>query len=1535
MNSYPQKTVVARPKSLCPSGRSSPRLLGVLLALLVTVVLSATAKAANWVVVSRSIVSESCPNGAIDPGETNRVSFVIKNDTDTVYEEVQVRLRPNSGNVDFVLDGFTGKTTVDKRANLTVEFSFRAKGACGETLTATLDVKAKTSDGNGTVVFGGDKTFQLGRTTDTTYPFSGGAITINDRAQPDNDAHGKASPYPSTLTVANVPNQTGLTGERVSKVTVTLRNLTHGFSPDISAVLVSPWGQKVLLMRNAGNGAVGGIDVTLDSGASSSLPLNGPLFTGSFKPTDNEPGDANLPDVAGPYSTDLGSFNINAAQADQNGGQFRNPNGDWKLYVQDTQNGSSGTIGGWDLRITTSKIVCCGAGETFPTITTVIDGNPEPRIDEVVENEDALYVDNDPPPSQSPVDLRSPIKAFQVNDLETAAGSLTVTATSGNQNIIKDSNLRIKGSGVDRTIEFKPEANANGNVGITVRVTDGTSRSSTATFNLKVNSINDTPAVSEIRGVKVPRGTATAPISFTVGDVETQSDFLVPTVQSVSDTSVLGPGNVFFGGSGPNRTVQVFPANPGASGTQGAADITVRVSDLDGGFTDRSFRVDFSLAPGQPTITPLAASSTDEDTPKDIGFTVTSTVGTSAGSLQVTRTSSNQNLVPVGNITINGSGSDRTIHIVPAADRNSGLQRQPPGAGTTDITITVTDPGNGASSSTTFTFTVNPKNDAPTISVVADQTISEDSNTGELAFTVGDQETPASSLTVSADSSNTALVDAGGISLSGSGANRSIKVTPIANAFGRTTITVRVSDDGDNGDAPKSTTRNFVVTVNGVNDAPVITQAQQPGQTVVNLAGNDTDSPVVVTINEDLVDGGHPDGQFVDGDASKGVIEQTVSLLGITAGAGDEREQTVSLAASVDRSDIISSVRFDTSNGKTDDKVKSPNTGTTLIYRPARNASGTAIVTLVLTDNGVGGNGVNVLSTVRKFKIVVKAINDAPSFADVTKKTIPRRNPTAIPIDISDVETPKAFLKVTATSSDNSLIKDANIVVDPNRNFITVTPEDVVIGTPPPTTTITVRVEDLGATNSEDGNSDPAAQPKAISRSFVVEVANVLPPTVTLARDSDTINEDDLTGNTLIVGDNNPISDANMTVSVSSDNLVLVPATSIALGPFAVGTPPAGQANGATKQIIIDPADNQSGTANISIRVTDSEGLSVIRTYRLTVLPVEDAPSISVRTSTASDTKWTFPSGQPPVFNTKEDANPVRDEKTDSKLIEISVSDPETPNNITLSASSKVPTTTTDSPVIPPGNITIGGTGGTRTLTIVPAPNKNGTARITVTATDGAGLNSSAIFDVNVAAINDPPTMDAVSNITVDEDSGEFVVALKNIGPGPEEGGIQQVVDILVTEKNKGSDPATHTVIDLVNNGSDYADGSTTYNLRIRPKANASGTAEVSVKLTDNGANGGDDVNNRTFTFDFVVGDFNDAPTISFSPNSQLNNAEVTTAQGVPSQVVPFYINDAETSSTALQVSAVSSNPNLVPNTAANLQVGGSAANRGIIVVPA
>ena len=147
--------------------------------------------------------------------------------------------------------------------------------------------------------------------------------------------------------------------------------------------------------------------------------------------------------------------------------------------------------------------------------------------------------------------------------------------------------------------------------------------------------------------------------------------------------------------------------------------------------------------------------------------------------LLITTSSTNTALVPNGtpNILIGGSGTNRTITITPVAGQQ----------GSTTITLTVSDGVN--SSFINFLLTVG----APTISSIPDQFVITGSSLGAIPFTVGDAETP-NALTVVGSSSNPTLVQAGKIVISGSGASRSVVITPEAGESGVADITLTVND---------------------------------------------------------------------------------------------------------------------------------------------------------------------------------------------------------------------------------------------------------------------------------------------------------------------------------------------------------------------------------------------------------------------------------------------------------------------------------------------------------------------------------------------------------------------------------------------------------------------------------------------------------------------------------------------------------------------------------------------------------------------
>jgi subtilisin-like proprotein convertase family protein len=165
---------------------------------------------------------------------------------------------------------------------------------------------------------------------------------------------GAAQPYASEKQISG--NQGTIT-----KATVTLSNFSHTAPDDADVMLVAPNGRRIVLMSDVGgNTEVGGLNLTFDDAAASSLPDNAALTSGTFKPTDFEPGDAfPAPAPSGVTGTTLDAFYGSA------------PNGNWKLFVVDDNGENSGSIAGsWSVNLQTSTTACAFAlspvAQAFP-----------------------------------------------------------------------------------------------------------------------------------------------------------------------------------------------------------------------------------------------------------------------------------------------------------------------------------------------------------------------------------------------------------------------------------------------------------------------------------------------------------------------------------------------------------------------------------------------------------------------------------------------------------------------------------------------------------------------------------------------------------------------------------------------------------------------------------------------------------------------------------------------------------------------------------------------------------------------------------------------------------------------------------------------------------------------------------------------------------------------------------------------------------------------------------------------------------------
>ncbi|CAN5668251.1 hypothetical protein BH10BDE1_BH10BDE1_16050 [soil metagenome] len=238
-----------------------------------------------------------------------------------------------------------------------------------------------------------------------------------------------------------------------------------------------------------------------------------------------------------------------------------------------------------------------------------------------------------------------------------------------------------------------------------------------------------------------------------------------------------------------------------------------------------------------PTLALIADRSTNEDTPAVVVMTPADSDGAlTCTTANFTVTSSNQTLVPNGSLALSGAWPGCQLTATPALNL----------AGTTTISVTLSDGIQSAARS--FVLTVDPVNDAPTISNVLNLSTNEDTATAAIPFTIADVDSTLSCATsVTATSSNTTLVPNVNISLGGAFPNCTATIAPAANQNGTSTITLTVSD------GTLTANDTFVLTVTAVDDAPVVPGAGT--SPTINQCAATPAGSIPIALTYDDVDG--------------------------------------------------------------------------------------------------------------------------------------------------------------------------------------------------------------------------------------------------------------------------------------------------------------------------------------------------------------------------------------------------------------------------------------------------------------------------------------------------------------------------------------------------------------------------------------------------------------------------------------------------------------------------------------------------------
>lgn len=286
---------------------------------------------------------------------------------------------------------------------------------------------------------------------------------------------------------------------------------------------------------------------------------------------------------------------------------------------------------------------------------------------------------------------------------------------------------------------------------------------------------NGMPSITDVADISVLGGEDLPAVVFSYEDPETDASEL--TVEAISSNLSFLPLDGI--GIKLENGVGTLTLAPQAL-SSGSAVVTLLVSD-GVAVAQETFSVEVlkNLAPTVGTLAAIDAYEAQKIGP--VSFSISD--GESAATeLNVTAQSLNESLVSSESIVFGGTGSNRTVSFA----TNSGV------SGSATIKLMVSDGLNQTSAALRVNIA---KNGAPVISGLESQyTIENGGRLNALAFSISDPETAASQLQISVKTSNSLLASASGITVKGTGNQRTLDVTPGIGLSGSVQITLSVSD---------------------------------------------------------------------------------------------------------------------------------------------------------------------------------------------------------------------------------------------------------------------------------------------------------------------------------------------------------------------------------------------------------------------------------------------------------------------------------------------------------------------------------------------------------------------------------------------------------------------------------------------------------------------------------------------------------------------------------------------------------------------
>jgi hypothetical protein len=405
------------------------------------------------------------------------------------------------------------------------------------------------------------------------------------------------------------------------------------------------------------------------------------------------------------------------------------------------------------------------------------------------------------------------------NDTDPESDPLTVTS------VTQGTNGTVAIDPVTGNPVYTPDADFNGTDTFTYTVDDGNGGTDTATVIVTVDPVNDAPiTVMTLPAQSGGDGQAVSPLDVSAAFDDVDGDTLGYTATGLPTGLTIDPVTGIISGT------PAADASQGGPNSDGVYEVTVTATDPDGELLTTTFT--YTLTNPAPVVdTPIGAQMADD---ADVISIATDMSDPDGDTLSYTVSG-----LPTG-LTIDPATGEIT-GTLPSDASQSG----PAGDGVYIITVTGDD---GESGTVTDTFTLTVANPAP--DAIDDAVTTNEDTPIEVIVRDNDSDPDGDVLTVTAvtqGTNGTVLIDP---------VTGNPVYTPNADFNGTDTFTYTV-DDGNGG----TDTATVIVTVDGVNDGPVVvgTPAPQTGDDAMLLLPldvsslfSDTDGDVLSYSSPDL-----------------------------------------------------------------------------------------------------------------------------------------------------------------------------------------------------------------------------------------------------------------------------------------------------------------------------------------------------------------------------------------------------------------------------------------------------------------------------------------------------------------------------------------------------------------------------------------------------------------------------------------------------------------------------------------------------------